>query len=199
MPAKFGGLWLFRLAVTFGLLFWLSDFASLRMSFGNDELAGLESVVDPICKAKWVSGARNDPALSCYMTTKVERLCDPRERTHFRAVLKQYEADRSLYDAALLKYLLLTQKNFQTSPEEDTLKRLDVASKTAAQDVATDNMQKAFSMELLLESEFSELVGNLSRRGFMTKADLGWWPPDYFSGAITKVDESAPQICVHTP
>jgi hypothetical protein len=142
------------------------------------------SVADAACKQKWVDEARNDPALSCYLTNQQSRLCNPDERKHLAMFISAYEGQRRIFEAKLVQYLLTVQRNASQG------KSFNESARLAAKDVATDNMKKAMRLKLLVDNEVRDLIVPLIKRGLISSDNFSWGYPHYVEAAFNRVPEN---------
>jgi hypothetical protein len=128
------------------------------------------SAADADCKSKWVDEARNDPALACYLTTKTKRLCDPAEREHLAKFISAYEAQRKVFDAKVMSYVV-SQATRQPPPTN----------------LRTPNMKKAITLQLMVDNQIRDLIVPLAQQGLVAAKDFQWGYPGYVKDAFDNV------------
>lgn len=78
---------------------WGSFTAAAGVQGGAD---GYVSPLDATCRTGWTAGLPNGKQLQCYLTTHIERLCQPEERRHLVQVMTQYSTDTGPFERAFL-------------------------------------------------------------------------------------------------
>lgn len=58
------------------------------------------SPLDATCGKGWTKDLPNGKQLRCYLTTKIERLCQPEEQRHLVLVMQKYSEDAAAFQAA---------------------------------------------------------------------------------------------------
>lgn len=177
---------------------------------GTPPWGDLKSIVDPLCRSLWVEGARNDPALLCYISTDTGRLCRASERAHLAAVVKSYRSQRYRFEGSTLLGLLgfgaagktgmlptdilrmaqqtrggMNGKRYTTTEiaEHEKADRLMIERIVKAQKAfARSPMALAMKVEVISDQVLSRHMEDLSRDGLMLKADYGWWPDSLTDG-----------------
>lgn len=192
------------------------SFAISGFSVSGERLPGsppwgkLTSVVDPLCRGLWVEGARNDPALLCYISTDSGRLCRASERSHLAAVVKSYRSQRYRFEGSTFLSLLgfgaagksgmlptdmlrmvqqtrdgMNGKRYTPAEIADFEKadRLMMERMVKAQKAfAKSPLARAMKVEVISDQVLSRHIEDLSRDGLMLKADYGWWPDNLTDG-----------------
>jgi hypothetical protein len=169
------------------------------------------SAADPTCAKLWVTHARNDPALRCYLTTDIARLCDSNERLHLANTLRRYRWDAAMLSVntiiAAVRPLTMpvaTPQQLQqahrelsghiddhSQPDREmsalrviTEKRIDNIAK--ARPVTLD---AALEVEVLAPDKLVAPLRSIARAGLMSHGDFGWMPgglvDEAFEGAAT--------------
>ncbi|MDP8996215.1 MAG: hypothetical protein M3O03_04325 [Pseudomonadota bacterium] len=143
------------------------------------------SRVDASCASLWVKDARNDPALTCYLTRDIKRLCAPAEKIHLGYIMKRYNSDRASYEAMLASYIAGTRIGFSQGPKqradgttETSVEQIHRVSRENAQVLKERGFDKAFRLNSSLDDDLVELIRKLGEDGYMTEADYGWFAGD---------------------
>lgn len=143
------------------------------------------SIVDAQCRGDWVPVAINTPTLLCYMTTQPERLCDPKERSQFAMLVREYRTSRDAYETQVLVGGL-------TGMSGRGGLRLDIgsgntASATAAgapsgdhvifADASADSGPFAAARKLkqVPDGDIISRFRDLAQKGYIAKSDFGWF------------------------
>ncbi|NMD08837.1 MAG: hypothetical protein GYA66_12770 [Phyllobacteriaceae bacterium] len=150
------------------------------------------SVLASKCEHLWVDGARNDPALECYLTAMPDRLCRVAEKEHLLWFIGRYEKGKTQFDAKLRGYLVGVQIGMQmpgseraNGQSEDTLRKHDRVVREQAAKLKQDvNFVKALKMRTLTDSKLTALFRSLASRGYVSEGDLGWFSPAWVTEAF---------------
>jgi hypothetical protein len=158
----------------------------------------LTSSADPQCAGLWVKRAQNDPALRCYLTTDVARLCNPNERLHLANVLRAYRWDSAMLSwdsivsvvkpetmpAARSEEVQQLQDEIRASVEGRAAPRKEMSALRKITEKPMENVSKArpatldaaLDVEALDPGEISGPLRSIALGGFMLKTDFGWLP-----------------------
>jgi hypothetical protein len=160
--------------------------------------AKFTSVTDPLCSKYWVKHAQNDPALRCYLTTDIARLCNFNERLHLAHTVRRYRWDAAMLAIntviAAVKPLTMpaaTAKQMQQAQEGLSAQingRPDpnggMSALRAITEKRMDNIAKArpatldaaLEVEVLAQDELLDPLRTIARAGLMKRGDFGWAP-----------------------
>jgi hypothetical protein len=158
--------------------------------------AKFTSAADPKCARLWVTHARNDPALRCYLTTDIARLCDPDERLHLASTLRRYRWDATMLWAntiiAAVRPLTMpvaTPQQLQQAHQELSAQidghsqpNREMSALRAITEKRIDNilnsrpatLDAALEVELLPHNELLSPLRAIAIAGFMRKGEFGW-------------------------
>jgi hypothetical protein len=170
------------------------------------------SAADAICASLWVTEAQNDPALRCYLTVNVARLCDAGERLHLAHILRRYRRDAAMLSVnavvsvvkpmtmpvATPRKLSQAETELKTRMNDRSGARRDMTALREVTEKRMDNIVKArpATLDAALEVETlarDELVGPLrliALAGRMQKGDFGWMPGSLVDEAFEGVGAS---------
>jgi hypothetical protein len=179
----------------------------------NGTTGPFTSTADGACKKMWVDNVRNSPALNCYLTTNVARLCDAREKKHLAQIIRSYRNDQMAYTAKMTLGGLQAGMMMQSSESMNNLRT--ISQSTARQSVdqnyelsqeekdAFDShgkllqrMEKAAEvsgwgaindMKQFSEEELAKKIRRIGASGYMSKDDFGWFPDVLVSAAFQNV------------
>jgi hypothetical protein len=173
------------------------------------------SLADASCKPLWVERARNDPALECYLTKNLNRLCNPAERSHLAAFIRRYrrEADTS-YVATLGD--VFKSENFGSATDEEikiSIQALETAlmggsmsGKEAprakrfayifSEDPSVEKLKiaqlnAALAVKVLPDTVFVQKIQYIGRAGYMSKWEFGWWNDRLVNEAFKGLQQEA--------
>ena len=173
------------------------------------------SQADAECRDLWVPNAKNTPAIVCYLTTNVARLCDPREKKHLAKVMKQYRLDRHSFDSQMvfagMKAAVVMQNSLSTSNVTGMFKAIDEVSREGGpgpsvagvqafeshmktlqklDDISSSgSLEAALELEHIPDKELVKKIRRLGTEGYMTKGDFGWMSDELVGSAFEKVQE----------
>jgi hypothetical protein len=178
------------------------------------------SAADGPCKRMWVPNARNTPALVCYLTTNVARLCDHREKKHMAKIMRSYRNDR----VALTSQLMMGGvKAVAIARSDESMNNIRTMSESVAKAQNNENyvmthadqkafdahgkmikkMEKAvmtpgisasFAMTHISDKALAGKIRRLGAAGYMKKGDFGWFP-DELVGEAFKDIKTAGNAC----
>ena len=138
------------------------------------------SVADAYCAHLWVARAQNDRALDCYLTQKIERLCNPIELVHLAWTLREYENDRTAFAADLAAALLSVQVGYYSAqkadPKLDGLQAMAKSQSGVAEKIKSSGGAKAWKMDVVPKRKLIADIRALAERGYIKESDFGWWP-----------------------
>lgn len=153
------------------------------------------SVLQSKCEPLWNDGARNDPALQCYLTSQVDRLCKPGEKAHLLWLFTRYEKDKATFEGKLRGYLLAVQFGMARGGGDDTLKTYNRVSKEEALKLKSDAaFVKAMKLPTVTDSELTAFVSKLAAKGYLSRNDFGWRSPSWVTDAFTE-DLKVTPVC----
>lgn len=201
--------------MTFRQLFLLLLFPAIALAGGfyADELlavgSGLfksppppKSRVDAYCASLWVNEARNDPALRCYLTKDIKRLCVPSEKIHLGYIMKKYVSDRTNYEAKLSGYIMGTQVGLSQGPQqkadgttETSMEQYSRVTRQKAQALKEQGFDKAFQLESTLDDDLVAMIRKLGEGGYMKESDYGWFAGDLVAQAYHELGPIPAPTC----
>jgi hypothetical protein len=177
--------------------------------------ANFTSAADSACKRLWVRHARNDPALRCYLTADLARLCSAQERLHLASMFRRYRWDDAMLTAntiiAAVKPLTMpvgTPQQFQQAQQEISSRadsppepKTGVSALQEITERRMDNIAKsrpatldaALDVEPLAYDELLAPLRSIAMAGYMRKGDFGWAPGALVQEAFENV--SAGHVC----
>ncbi|MDQ6434549.1 hypothetical protein RB623_10865 [Mesorhizobium sp. LHD-90] len=182
------------LTVGIGSYIWFTG-GEFLPSKANDNLV---SVADPACRPLWVPAAKNTPGIVCYLTQLPERLCDPKERAHLSAVMRQYRLDRNAFETNMLiggvKAAAVMKTQMSTDgiaamastigsadgkpPSAEQQAKIDdhFATVKKMQDVTKDSVSDAaLTLKHIPDQDLVGKIRNLALAGYVVKGDFGWF------------------------
>jgi hypothetical protein len=211
-PGFLAGLLVLCLAVGGGTFYFAGSGGTLT-DFMHGTTGPFTSSADGACKKMWVPGGRNTPALNCYLTTNVARLCDPREKKHLAQAVRTYRNDTIAYDAQMMmggfKAVAIAQggqsmqnmqtmsrsiakqqnnENYKLSTEEN--KAFEEHMKMVGrmeQAVRTPAIINSIGAGKISEEEIARKIRRLGRSGYLAKGDFGWFPDPLVSAAFSDI------------
>lgn len=172
--------------------------------------AQLVSSVDSTCKEMWVPGARNGPALLCYLTSNPSRLCAKSERRHLAMVMREYRMDEAMkrnaltlagFKAVSIGQGAMTNGNIgvMTASIEDSGKKSPRYTQAQANkafeehgklikkmedSVNTPELNRIMSVQSVPEVKIIAAIRRLGEAGFVAKGDFGWFSDDFVKAAF---------------
>lgn len=177
---------------------------NIQTAFAGDE--DFVSASGAECDKLWVENARNDPAISCYLTTNVSRLCDPRERAHLAGKFKTYKHQSTVFETQIVLTGLRTSIALQnqmggqaqgmfTSLDNQingkgTKKDLQAVEKwtNSLENIQDHNLDAAFALKKVPDSSIVQMIRTLGESGYMTKWDFGWWTDSTVARAFDRLE-----------
>jgi hypothetical protein len=164
----------------------------------NDFGSGYKSSVDALCQPLWVKMARNDPALSCYLTADIARLCKPEEKSHLAAVIRRYRWDEYVSVAATAYSLVMPGlfgvaeddgretidslmrarmggKPLSPELEEKMINDIIASKKRGVERFKIAGLEKALEVETLSDEVFIQRIQYIGHQGYMSEWDFGVW------------------------
>jgi hypothetical protein len=167
----------------FGLLgLYHQEFLALvRLDFAR---AAPQSVADKYCADKWVANARNDPALTCYLTSHTDRLCKPGEREHLAHIVQRYLLDQERFSRQLAISLAGVQMRVNSRQDGDIETRLGDAYKAEAKRLKENGIDKAVKVKATKDEDLTALLRGLAVKGLVAETDFGWSPPPFVAKAF---------------
>lgn len=170
------------------------------------------SSADGACKKMWVPNAKNTPAIVCYLTTNVSRLCDPREKKHLAKVMRSYRNDRIAFSAQMS---MAGFKAVSIARGGESMNNMKIMSQSVAKQSSNQNYQlsaaesKAFDehgkmikkmeavgddifdrtrdMKHISDQALAAKIRKLGTSGYMAKGDFGWFPDELVKAAFTGI------------
>jgi hypothetical protein len=204
------------IAVSIGTYF----FVGSGFSF-NDFMPGQSkeytSIVDFSCKGLWIKNGKNDLALNCYLTQNIRRLCEPREKQHLAAMVKQYRMHRDSYETKIMvggMKSALTMRNSMgdiaesgkalfksfgqsqnggsggTFDAEAFKKHTDIVIKIQ-KSAGLGHMEAAMDMKHLSDDTLVYSIRKLGKAGYMSKGDFGWFADELVGEAFADLTPEA--------
>ena len=178
--------------------------------------SGLTSAADQKCKQLWVTNARNDPALECYLTTETARLCRSEERVHLANLLYRYRKE-SLYLAANVTVGVFAPRVLPLGgPDEleavqarleaiekgqaDDRRQLEAIQRAGAERAAlierftADSLDAALGVAQLPDEWIIADIRSLAESGLMRKKDFGWFAGELVTAAFQNLKPGEP-VC----
>ncbi len=162
----------------FGIAFFWSDFVELYHKNTTPPV----SIVDAQCGKLWVPRAQNDPALTCYLQTRIERLCDPAERDTLVWVFNRYVSEREIYLADLRGALIAISAQYGIKSALARAKRdvplgnLSEATRRVATDMKSKGVGASMNVDIIPRSKMAGFIRVLGAKGYLQREDFGWWP-----------------------
>ena len=152
------------------------------------------SILASKCERFWVDEARNDPALECYLTSQVDRLCRVSEKEHLLWFVSRYEKSKAAYERKLLGYLIGVKTGMKGPPSKDAkggreniLKQYGrVATNEALKLKGDEQFVKAVKMRTLIDTDLTKLLRKLAAKGLINEQDFGWGTPEWVSAAFVE-------------
>jgi hypothetical protein len=176
------------------------------LSFGRDWSKSEEvlvSAADGTCAQLWVNGARNDPALLCYLSHDVERLCKTSEKMHLAYTMKRYLSDKTDFEDKLRRFTLSVPATLNAegpifkadgSPEDPMLEFNRVA-RQKAEELKAQGFDKALKLDSALDKDIQAMIWKLGERGLIQKSDFGWSPGYLVESAFQNHDNVPVRTC----
>jgi hypothetical protein len=178
------------------------------------------SAADGACKSMWVPNGKNSAALSCYLTTNVSRLCDPREKKHLARVMRSYRNDLVAYDSQMMmsgfkavaiarssesmnNMKIMSQSVARQSKNQDY--RLSSAETKAFADhskmvqkmeeaVRTPGIMGSIGKAQVSDEALAAKIRRLGTSGYMSKGDFGWFVDVLVTNAFDSI-KVAGSVC----
>lgn len=155
------------------------------------------SILASKCERLWLDDARNDPAMTCYMTSQPDRLCRASEREHLVWMASRYQKARSTFEGKLWGYVLGVQRGMVSGGKEGIEKTyMRVSAEQAAKLKKDETFVKAMKMPTRLDSELTAMMRRLAEKGYVAADDFGWGAPAWVEEAFEaelKVKASCPK------
>jgi hypothetical protein len=201
-----------------GILIWLTVSGQLGRNYAIWSAGSeLRSSADTACAPLWVINARNDPAIHCYLTTDISRLCKPSERVHLAKTFRSYHREANRYVANVLVRMFgplifpsVTASQVGAAQEEARVSIMgEPAGKNykpgAMRDLAetrmkdlerfnVDGLDQALAVQRLPDEEIIAAVKKIAESGLMSQDDFGWFADTFIDDAFGKVKRVTP-IC----
>lgn len=140
----------------------------------------LISRADALCSNLWVNGARNDPALDCYLQKDVARFCDVKERKHLANTFTLYMSERTAFYDKIKDYQsgmsLGMAQAAAAHPEEDTMHMVARVGRENAERIVDEDFRKAWKLHTILDQDLAKSVSMLVTAGYISRSDFGWYP-----------------------
>lgn len=198
-----------------GVIASMAASGGLRRNFAIS-LGGLESSADSVCAPLWIANARNDPALDCYLTHNVERLCSVPEKLHMASVLRRYRFQTLRFEFNVLFAVLwprlmpvattedLAQARAEVAAaidgkagprEPKALRKIAEARLRAIVESRPEGLDAALDVEELPQARHVASIRAIASRGLMKRHEFGWFPGDFVSAAFADIradDKSCP-------
>jgi hypothetical protein len=206
------------LAVSGGIYYAAGSGLTLDMLMNGETSKAFASSADPACKGLWVPSARNGPAIYCYMTREVSRLCDKRERRHFARVMTSYRQERLAYDSklvfgglqavAVMKTYNVSENMTSMTSAVHNLSKEDATLPSASELTAIDShfdmlkkmtdasadadLEAAMRIDQVPDERLVETIRGLGEAGYITKSDFGWFPDELVTAAFEGLKPAEP-------
>lgn len=154
------------------------------------------SRLDARCGVGWTEGKYNGKQLKCYLTTHIDRLCDPQERKHLVYIIDRYVEDsykwkRSFAVSSLGTLSKLYSRNMElgakaaalqmemSKPDQDparTAELMDDVNEVVEDVMGSPNRMLADGIgEFISEDELIADLGVLLTMGYISESDFGWY------------------------
>jgi hypothetical protein len=196
-----------------GGTFYLAGSGGTLTDIMNGTTGSFTSAVDGACKKMWVANGRNTPALNCYLTTNVARLCNPREKKHLAQVIRSYRNDVIAFNSQMM---LGGFKAVAIARSSESMENMKIMSQSVAKQQNNQNYEmsaaetQAFAdhakmvgkmeevartpaimnslgTEQISEKEIAKKIRRLAASGYVSKGDFGWFPDDLVAAAFNNI------------
>ncbi len=168
------------------------------------------------CEQGWVPRAQNDTQLLCFLTTHVERLCNPLERSHLAYIYNAYQTDRAKYysdvsqrsarSSAELQGLQTelqeaVRKNFdnvKTNIEGHSVKMNDdemanIIKRMKSAALGGPDGERAEDVRRVPDAQIITALRTVAQQGLIGRLEFGWFPDATISAAFDGLEVSKSQ------
>jgi hypothetical protein len=168
------------------------------------------------CAQGWVPRAQNDTQILCFLTKKINRLCNSQEQSHLVAMYNRYLSDRGRYEVDKAAFemrqvvvLQSTQGELQDAVRanfKDIQARIDgsVSTRVGVPDRLSgyfkklredagmsDQERAAANVKRVSSREIVMAIRFVGEAGYMRKSDFAWFPDIFVEKAFTDLAKAA--------